>query len=263
MKFDVIGEKGKPVIVMLTGSFCPGECLKYIYSQMQDYYIIVPTYNGHYKDSKDFTTRQNEAKEIKDYLIALGINEIQMIYGQSMGSEVGMELHKQLSEAKIKVHNLFFDGAPMIRLSCLYKAFMRFKFSTMIRLFKDKTLEEAMNMRFLKQFAGSKINSLKPMLESLVMVAPYLSKTTIKNEVECCYTFDFPPLSDDMQTHTHFFYGEDEKAYKTCYKLVQQAYPQANFYVKKGHGHMTYSCEYTKEYVKLLKDIIQKETVGK
>ena len=104
MKFDVIGEKGKPVIVMLTGSFCPGECLKYIYSQMQDYYIIVPTY----KDSKDFTTRQNEAKEIKDYLIELGINEIQMIYGQSMGSEVGMELHRQLSEAGIKVHNLLY-----------------------------------------------------------------------------------------------------------------------------------------------------------
>ena len=239
MKFDVIGEKGKPVVVMLTGSFCPGECLKYIYSQMQDYYIIVPSYNGHYKDSKDFTTRQNEAKEIKEYLIELGIDEIQMIYGQSMGSEVGMELHKQLSEARIKVHNLFFDGAPMIRL------------------FKDKTLEEAMNMRFLKQFAGSKINSLKPMLESLVMIAPYVTKTTIKNEVECCYTFDYPPLSDDMQTRTHFFYGEEEKAYKTCYKLVQQAYPKANFYVKKEHGHMTYSCEHTEEYVKLLKDIIK------
>ena len=61
MKFKVLGEKGNPIVVMLTGSFCPGECLEYIYSRMNHYFIIVPTYNGHYKDSKDFTTREYRA----------------------------------------------------------------------------------------------------------------------------------------------------------------------------------------------------------
>lgn len=177
MKFNVMGEKGNPVVVMLTGSFCPGECLEYIYSRMQDYYIIVPTYNGHYKDAKDFTTRENEAKEIRGYISNLGIDYIRMIYGQSMGSEVGMELYRQLS-----------------------------------------------------------------------------------NEVGCCYTFDFPKLDENMQKHTYFFYGEDEKAYKSCYKLVQTAYPKANYKVEKGHGHMTYSCEYTDKYAAWLEDII-KESV--
>lgn len=257
MKFNVMGEKDNPVVVMLTGSFCQGECLEYIYSRMKDYYIIVPTYNGHYKDSKDFTTRADEAREIREYLYKLGIEQIYMIYGQSMGTEVGMELHRQLSNEGIKVHNLFFDGAPMIRLSTPYKAFMRFKFGTMIKLFRDKTLDEAMNMKFLKQFAGDKIKSLKPMMESLVMVAPYLTKNSLRNEVECCYTFDFPNLNEDMQKHTYFFYGEDEKAYKTCYKLLQKTYPQANFYVEEGHGHMTYSCEHTDKYVEWLKNIIE------
>ena len=256
MKFKVLGEKGNPVIVMLTGSFCPGECLDYIYSRMRDYYIVVPTYNGHYKDSKDFTTRENEAREIREYLCELGVEHIQMIYGQSMGTEVGMELYKQLTNEGIMIHNLFFDGAPMIRLSKAYKAFMRFKFSAMIKLFRDKTIDEAMNMKFLKQFAGNKINSLKPMIESLVRIAPYLTKNSIKNEVECCYSFDFPKLDEAMQRNTYFFYGEDEKAYKTCYKNVHKAYPHANFRIEKGHGHMTYSCEYTDEYVNWLQDII-------
>ena len=90
------------------------------------------------------------------------------------------------------------------------------------------------------------------------MVVPYLTKNSIKNEVECCYTFDFPKLDENMQKHTYFFYGEEEKAYKTCYKLVQKAYPKANYRVEKGHGHMTFSCEYTKEYVAWLQDIIKK-----
>ena len=144
MKFKILGEKGNPVIVMLTGSFCPGECLDYIYSRMKDYYIIIPTYNGHYKDSKDFTTRENEAREIREYLCELGVEHIQMIYGQSMGTEVGMELYKQLANEGIKVQNLFFDGAPMIQLSVPYKAFMRFKFGTMIKMFRDKSIDEAM-----------------------------------------------------------------------------------------------------------------------
>ena len=180
MKFNVMGEKGNPVVIMLTGSFCPGECLEYIYSRMRDCYIIVPTYNGHYKDAKDFTTRENEAKEIREYIINMGIDYIHMIYGQSMGSEVGMELYRQLSNEGIKVRNMFFDGAPMIRLSTAYKAFMRFKFDSMIKLFRNKTIDEAMNMKFLKQFAGDKINSLKPLVESLVMVTPYLTKSSIR-----------------------------------------------------------------------------------
>lgn len=212
MQFKVLGEKGNPVVVMLTGSFCPGECLEYIYSRMANYYIIVPTYNGHYKDAKDFTSRENEAREIREYLYRLGIERIHMIYGQSMGAEIGMELYRQLIDEGIKISNLFFDGAPMIRLSRAYKAFMRLKFSTMITMFRDKNIDEALNMKFLKKFAGNKINSLKPMIESLIMIAPYLSDNSLKNEVECCYTFDFPMLDCDMQKNTYFFYGEDEKA---------------------------------------------------
>lgn len=256
MKFNVMGNKGNPVVVMLTGSFCQGECLEYIYSRMKEYYIVVPTYNGHYEGSKEFTTRENEAREIREYISKLGIDCIHMIYGQSMGSEVGMELYRQLSDNGVKVHNLFFDGAPFIRLSKPYKAFMRFKFGSMIKLFKNKTVDEAMNMKFLKQFAGDKINSLKPLMEGMAMVAPYITKNTVKNEVECCYTFDFPKANEDMQKHMYFFYGEDEKAYKTCHKLVKNAYPKANIYVEKGHGHMSYSCDYTEEYVDWLKKII-------
>lgn len=100
-----------------------------------------------------------------------------MIYGQSMGSEISAELGKQLLSRKIKVENIFFDGAPMIRLSRVYKLFM------------------------------------------------------------------------------YFFYGTEEKAYKTCIKKVIKEYPKANYILKEGHGHMTYSVENFDEYIKLLRNI--------
>lgn len=256
MKFDVFGKKENPVIVMLTGSFCAGLCLEYLYTKLcDDYYVIVPTYNGLYEDSPDFTTRENESKLIADYLVCEKIHSVRMIYGQSMGSEVGAELMKQLLDRNVKVEHALFDGAPMIKLSKAYKAFMHFKFSTIIRLAKRKSVDDVMNMGFIKQMGGRKISTLRPMLEDVAAVSPYISKRTVKNQVECCYTFDFPAMSDEMQKKMHFFYGTEEKAYKTCIKGVERAYPSANYTIMKGHGHLTYSVENAGAYLEMMRKI--------
>jgi hypothetical protein len=125
----------------------------------------------------------------------------------------------------VKVENAVFDGAPMIKLSRAYKAFMRFKFNTIIRLAKTKSVDDVMNMSIIKQLGGSKISTLKPMLEDVAAVAPYISKQTIKNQVECCYTFDFPVMSEEMQKNMYFLYGAEEKAYKTCFEGVKRLIP--------------------------------------
>lgn len=256
MLFNEYGETSGQVIVMLAGSFCTGESLDYLYNKLDGYRIIVPTYNGHYKGSKDFTSRAGEAAEICDHLNELGITDVQMIYGQSMGAEVGMELYSQLNSAGVRVHSLFFDGAPMIKLSSAYKAFMKFKFSSMIKMFEGKTADEAMRAPIVKKIVGSKVEQLRPMIEGVCQVAPYLTSQSIKNVTECCYTFDYPPVSEEMQAHTTFFYGSEEKAYKTCYDLVHKAYPKASYIVEQGQGHVTYSCEHTDDYIKLLEGVI-------
>lgn len=110
-------------------------------------------------------------------------------------------------------------------------------------------------MGFIKQFGGSKVSSLRPMLEDLAEVCPYVSRQSIKNQVECCYTFDFPVMSEEMQKNMYFLYGAEEKAYKTCFKGVKKAYPHANYKVEDGHGHMTFSVEHTDAYVEMLKNI--------
>lgn len=257
MKFDTFGNKDNPIIVMLTGSFCPGESMENVYSRLCDeFYIIVPTYNGHYKNSKNFTSRQEEAREIYQYIKDNGIRKIKMIYGQSMGCEIGMELLSQLNENNIKVEKVLFDGGPFIKLSKAYKTLMYFKFKTMINMFKEKDIEEALNMKIVKKFSNGDSNSLKSMIESVIKVAPYLTKTSIKNENECCYTFDFPTMSDEMQKNIYFFYGSEEKAYKTCYKGVKKAYPNANFKIVNGYGHLTYLGNHIEEYLDMIRQIV-------
>ena len=40
-----------------------------------------------------------------------------MIYGQSRGAKIGIELYQQLLEKQITVESCFFDGAPCTKLS--------------------------------------------------------------------------------------------------------------------------------------------------
>lgn len=253
MKFYQYGNKNDPVIVMLTGSFCPAAALDYLYEPLsKDYYLVVCDYNGHHKDSPAFTTRQSEAALIAQHIKEQGISSVAMIYGQSMGSEIGLELIRQLTEAGIEVKHAMFDGAPCIRLSKPYKLFMYIKFKTMINMMCDKSTDEVIKWKFLNKFTNGDTEALRPMIESLVGVAPYLTNESIKNETECCYTFDFPKFTEEMQKRIHFLYGSEEKAYKTCHKLIEKYYPYAKMTVYEGYAHMTYSIRHTQEYLEFM-----------
>lgn len=56
-----------------------------------------------------------------------------------------------------------------------------------------------------------------------------------------------------------FFYGTDEKAYRRCFKKVKQAYPLANYTLKEGYGHLTYSIKNTNNYIEIIKKILNKK----
>lgn len=256
MRFNTFGNKTAPVIIMLTGSFCPARSMEYLYSELKkDFYIIAPDYNGHYKESKSFTTRQKEAAEIAEYLVREEINSVRLIYGQSMGAEISIELISQLIKKGITAENALLDGAPCIRLSKAYKAFMLFKFRSMIKMFKNKSVDEAMNTGIIKAFYKNDAEVMRSMIEPLAEIAGIISDESIKNEVECCYTFDFPPFDEKIQKNMHFFYDRDEKACRTCLKGVQKAYPHAEYIIKSGYGHLTYSQKCRTEYIGLIKKI--------
>lgn len=165
MKFYTYGNNSNPLIVMLPGSFCPAKALQYLYSRLQsDFYVCVVEYNGHYAGST-FTSRQNEAREVVQYLLKENLTEINMIYGQSMGAEIGIELMHQLLQKGIHVGRAFFDGAPCIRFSKPYKAFMNMKFRKLIHMIRDKSADDVLQWKFLKAFTNGDTEILRPLIE--------------------------------------------------------------------------------------------------
>ena len=69
MIFETRGDKKNPAILMLNGSFSTGEGLIHIAEMISDeFYVILPIYDGHHKDSAIFTTRDDQASKIIAYL---------------------------------------------------------------------------------------------------------------------------------------------------------------------------------------------------
>lgn len=253
MKFDVFGNSGNPIVIMLAGSFCPAESMKELYSRLSaHYYVIVPTYNGHCENSGDFTSRRGEAAQIRSYLRGKGIERVRLIYGQSMGAEVGMELLSQLASCGATVDTAFFDGGPFIKLSSAYKALMLIKFKTLISMVRTKSIDDVLAMPLVNKFSNGDPECYRGILEDMKKTSAYLSDESVVNVNECCYTFDFPAMDESVQKRLFFFYGGAEKAYKTCFANVKKAYPMANYKVVPDSGHLTYCAKHPDEYVKLL-----------
>jgi pimeloyl-ACP methyl ester carboxylesterase len=255
MRFHTFGNKENPVMVMLSGSLCLSTSMSYLYDIWQeDFYIIAPDYNG-YDGNSTFSTRQQEAKEVVLYLKEQGLTRIKMVYGQSMGAEIAIELVHQLLEADITVDKVFLDGAPCIKLPKVYKAVVRLIFLKMLHMLRDKKADDVMNIRFVKQLTNGDTESLRPMMEPVMEAVEYLTDESVINQTECCYTFDFPVFEETFQKNLYFFYAKEEKAYKTCFKKVKKAYPKANYKVVTGYGHMTYSVRETEKYTEMLRKI--------
>ncbi|MBQ8150732.1 MAG: alpha/beta hydrolase [Clostridia bacterium] len=258
MKFQVFGNPDKPAVIMLPGSFCPASAMAYLYEELlEEACIIAPDYNGHYEGSPDFTTRQQEAGEILNFLQENGISHAALIYGQSMGAEVGMELLSQMQRQGLTFGSAFFDGAPMISLSKPYRALMRLKFSVMLRLIRSGSIEKVLKLGFVKRFTNGDTACLRDTLMQMEPVARCVTKQTVRNETECCYTFDFPPMTEADQRRVHFLYAEGEKAHTSCFRHVKAAYPAAEYQVISGYGHLTYSLRETDAYLNLLRTYLK------
>ncbi|WP_295153392.1 hypothetical protein [uncultured Ruminococcus sp.] len=256
MRFNTYGSRNNPIIIMLTSSFCSAESLSYLYEELNsDYFVIVPEYNGHYEGSSDFTTSNTEAKEIVDFLKENGISDVCLIYGQAMGAEIGMELISQSLKQRITIESAFFDGGTFLKQPKLYKAIMNFKHKSMMNKMKTQSVDEVVNWKSVDQFKKDETETMRPVIESMVKTAPVITDSSIKNETEARYTFNFPPLPDEVQENIFFVYASDEKNFKSCFKHLIDAYPSANFKTLKGEGHLTYSVRKTDDYLKVIRAI--------
>ena len=250
MRIHTYGAEGTPVIIMLPGSFCNADTMANIITRLEpEFHILAVDYSGQYAGSKTpFTSRAGEAKKIIRYLREHAISSVALVYGQSMGGEMGLELLSQLKKNNIAVGAAFFDGGPFLRFPKFVSKLLGNKFKTIVGNLRGKTLTEALREPTIVKFSGGKPERYSNMLGPICQNAAYMSDETLEREADACVSFDYPAMDREFQKHMTFFYSKEESAWRFCRRKLQKAYPFAQYKLVSGYGHVGYPGEHLEEY---------------
>ncbi|MBQ4312398.1 MAG: alpha/beta hydrolase [Oscillospiraceae bacterium] len=243
MIFDTAGKSTSPAIVMLNGSFTDGKSLLPIAEKLADeYYIIIPTYDGHHENGGIFTTREEQVRKIAEHLKEENITRLALIQGISMGAEIALDLAAYLyEEDEIEVNRCFFDGGPFFSFPLPVRLIMQKKFMSFVDGCRYGTEEEIIarfkENSFVKWAAKGDITPFREMILGMASVAKYMSDTSVCNESDACYTFDFPYVPYTEQKKYYFSWSSDEPARESKSAILDN-YPDAKFINagKLGHG---------------------------
>lgn len=259
MRIHTRGDERAPVVIMLPGSFCNADTMENIIAELETaFHVLAVDYNGQYAGSeKPFTSRRGEAEEIIRYLREHALSSVALVYGQSMGGEMGMELISQLRKNDIEVNAAFFDGGPFLRFPKVVSRLLGNKFKAIVGNQRGKTLEEALREPTIVKFSGGKPERYRHMLGPICRNATHMSDETLAREADACVTFDYPAMDRDFQRRLYFFYSREESAWRFCHRRLQRAYPHARYRLVSGYGHVGYPGEHLKEYCGWLSTLAQ------
>ena len=263
MIFETVGNKEKPVILMLNGSFSTGAGLLHIAEMISDeFYIILPTYDGHHENGGSFTTRDDQAGKIISYLKKEGIGHLALVQGASMGAEIALTFASKMPEAGISVDQYLFDGGPFFHFSGWFRAIMRMKFKSMVHQAQHGSYEEITEgfskNKMVQWMIHGDISPYKWFIKGLADSAPFMSDASIGKESDACYTFDYPEASSEEQKKYLFIWSTNEPAFKS-YEKIRKHYPNAKYWSPGDIGHCGYISRKPDEYAVFLRKLAKQE----
>jgi len=260
MKFEVLGEKTNPAILMLTGTLCSGAGMKELGARLaKDYYVILPTYDGCDGSGTIYQSGKKEAEKILQWLQAQKIPSLAMGHGTSMGAEVLMDFAVLAEKQGYPVKQYFFDGGPFFNFPKTVQFVMQRKFqgfADMVKGHDDEVgRQKVLTNPLIQKLLGEDTAPYRDMVGDMVHVCQTADRESIRNMTKTCYSFEFPKILAEVQKKFFFLWGEKEPARKSE-KKIREVYPNARFRVVSGYMHCGYQICAPDRYIEDLKKLL-------
>ena len=102
MTFKTAGDRQNPAVMLIHGMISSGaDCEPFGRCLADDYYVIMPTLDGHGDDGTDLLPLDGEVEKLVGYLKENGIRSLAMVQGSSMGAEIALAVAARLEEENI------------------------------------------------------------------------------------------------------------------------------------------------------------------
>ena len=231
MTFKVFGDINNKAIILIHGAFVSWKMWsEQIEAFTPDFFVIVPLLDGHDIEKKStFTTIQNAASDIADYVCQTHEKNVYAVIGCSLGGVIATEI---LVQKKINIEKAIIDGAY---LTTMRPWLCRISAKIMLMVFHcikkgNKICKYIINRSF------SKIAT-----DEIYKVSSNMSDETCENIAFSNYIYEIPNSIANTTADIAFWYGEKEKrllgkSVKQLSKLLPLS--QIQEFKRLGHGDL-------------------------
>lgn len=231
MTVHEFGEKNGRVIVLVHPSLVMWDYFEYVIPLMRDRcHLVVPALPGYDEDSPgDFTSVEQIARELADWLLANGMPEVSCVYGLSMGGSVVVRM---LADNRIKIKSAVIDGGiTPYQLPWVVTRLIALKDFLLIGLGKlggIKLLEKAFST---DEYSEDDLRYVEKVLK-------FVSAKTIWRTFESCNNYSMPKVvRTECQTIEYWYAKAEEKDRAWDIGYIRRQFPHAAFRVFEDVGH--------------------------
>ena len=245
MIFKTIGDRSNPVILFFHAMGVTGESSMPVARKLAEkFYCVMPT-STVYCTGQKYLSKSDEVQQITGFLKNDGIKEVELVVASSIGADLAMVF---LTEAKMPVKHVFFDGGQFAQIGKLTRKIMvPFLYLAIKSLYwsKGKTLKKIM-------WCDDK--NIKPYF---IEAGKRMTYGNLKRQLmDSLEDKPFPKLPVELQKHTFWEFGSIEDHFKYR-NAVMQTYTYGNFPVFDGFNHMQYQIKEPDGFVGMLETIIE------
>lgn len=231
MNIHEFGKENKETILLIHPSVVKWDYFENVIPLLQKkYHLLVPALPGYdFENNSDFTSVEQIASELDDWLKAEGYTELYAVYGCSMGGSISLLV--ALGQ-KIPIRHCIMDGGiTPYQLPWIVTRFIALKDYLMMMIGRTGgvgLLEKA--------FATDEYT--KEDLQYVADVLRHCSSKTLWRTFESCNNYKVPVNIPKLDTELHYWYSDgEEKERKQDIAYIRNKFPQTKFEVLPKLGH--------------------------
>ena len=217
MNIHEFGKENKKVLLLIHPSVVKWDYFEYVIPLLQEkYHLLIPALPGYdFENDSDFTSVEQIASELNDWLRENGYMEIYAVYGCSMGGSIALMV---ALEKKVAIEHCIMDGGitpyqfPWIVTRCI-------------------ALKDYLMMMITADYS-------KEDLQYVADVLKHCSRKTIWRTFDSCNNYKVPETVPKVDTQIHYWYAKDEeKERKKDIAYMHNKFQQTKFEVLPDLGH--------------------------
>ena len=231
MTIHEFGKENKETIILIHPSVVKWDYFENVIPLLEkNYHLLVPALPGYdFDNDNDFTSVEQIASDLNNWIKAKGFTEIYAVYGCSMGGSVALMV--ALGQ-KVRIQHCVIDGGiTPYQLPWIETRFIALKDYLMMMIGR------AGGVALLeKAFATDDYS--KEDLQYVADVLRHCSSKTLWRTFESCNNYKVPDPVPKIDTHIHYWYAKnEEKERKNDIAYIRRRLPQTEFEVLPELGH--------------------------